>query len=44
MLIAIASGTAYTAYRLFVDIQSGIFERFPLHAYQRVRPRCGAMC
>jgi ABC-2 type transport system permease protein len=28
MLIAIASGTAYTAYRLFVDIQSGIFERF----------------
>ena len=28
MLIAIASGTAYTAYRLFMDIQSGIFERF----------------
>ncbi|HEX2945200.1 MAG TPA: ABC transporter permease [Clostridia bacterium] len=27
-LIAIASGIAYTAYRLFVDMQSGIFERF----------------
>jgi len=28
MLIAIASGIAYTAYRLFMDMQSGIFERF----------------
>ncbi len=28
LLIAIASGIAYTAYRLFMDIQSGIFERF----------------
>ncbi|MET1089535.1 MAG: ABC transporter permease [Arthrobacter sp.] len=28
MLIAIASGIAYTAYRLFTDMQSGIFERF----------------
>ncbi|MTI94625.1 MAG: ABC transporter permease [Firmicutes bacterium] len=28
LLIAIASGTAYTAYRLFMDMQSGIFERF----------------
>jgi ABC-2 type transport system permease protein len=28
LLIAIASGIAYTAYRLFVDMQSGIFERF----------------
>ena len=28
MLIAIASGIAYTAMRLFVDLKSGIFERF----------------
>jgi ABC-2 type transport system permease protein len=28
LLIAIASGISYTAYRLFVDMQSGIFERF----------------
>jgi ABC-2 type transport system permease protein len=28
LLIAIASGIAYTAYRLFLDMQSGIFERF----------------
>jgi ABC-2 type transport system permease protein len=28
LLIAIASGISYTAYRLFLDMQSGIFERF----------------
>jgi ABC-2 type transport system permease protein len=28
LLIAIASGISYTAYRLFLDVQSGIFERF----------------
>jgi ABC-2 type transport system permease protein len=28
LLIAIASGISYTAYRLFLDLQSGIFERF----------------
>lgn len=28
LLIAIASGIAYTAFRLFGDLQSGIFERF----------------
>jgi ABC-2 type transport system permease protein len=28
LLIAIASGIAYTSYRLFIDLQSGIFERF----------------
>jgi ABC-2 type transport system permease protein len=28
MLIAVASGVAYTALRLFTDLQSGIFERF----------------
>jgi ABC-2 type transport system permease protein len=28
LLIAIASGISYTAYRLYIDLQSGIFERF----------------
>ncbi|MGI5191036.1 ABC transporter permease [Promicromonospora sp. CA-289599] len=28
LLITIASGMAYTAYRLFLDMQGGIFERF----------------
>ncbi len=28
LLIAIASGISYTSYRLFMDVQSGIFERF----------------
>jgi ABC-2 type transport system permease protein len=28
LLITVASGIAYTAYRLFLDMQSGIFERF----------------
>ena len=28
LLITIASGVAYTAYRIFLDVQSGIFERF----------------
>ncbi|MEV4021209.1 ABC transporter permease, partial [Nonomuraea angiospora] len=28
LLITIASGIAYTAYRLFMDMKSGIFERF----------------
>ena len=28
LIITIASGISYTAYRLFLDIQSGIFERF----------------
>jgi ABC-2 type transport system permease protein len=28
LLIAIASGIAYTAYRLFMDMQRGIFDRF----------------
>lgn len=28
LLITIASGISYTAYRLFLDLQSGIFERF----------------
>ena len=28
LLITIASGIAYTAYRLFTDVSGGIFERF----------------
>ena len=28
LLITIASGISYTAFRLFLDMQSGIFERF----------------
>lgn len=28
LLITIASGIAYTAFRLFLDMKSGIFERF----------------
>lgn len=28
LLMAIASGVAYTSYRLFMDVQRGIFERF----------------
>ena len=28
LLITIASGTSYTAYRLFTDVSGGIFERF----------------
>jgi ABC-2 type transport system permease protein len=28
LLIAITSGTSYTAYRLFMDMQQGIFQRF----------------
>ena len=28
LLITVASGVAYTAFRLFTDLQSGIFERF----------------
>nr|WP_154893862.1 ABC transporter permease [Paenibacillus xylanexedens] len=28
LLIAIASGISYTSYRLFIDVQRGIFERF----------------
>ncbi len=28
LLITVASGVAYTSYRLFLDLQGGIFERF----------------
>ncbi|ALN91933.1 ABC transporter permease [Lysobacter gummosus] len=35
LLIAIASGIAYTAFRLFIDMKSGIFERFQSMPIQR---------
>jgi ABC-2 type transport system permease protein len=35
LLITIASGISYTAYRLFLDMQSGIFERFQSMAIAR---------
>ncbi len=43
LLITVASGVAYTSYRLFLDLQSGIFERFQSMPIARWR-RCGAMC
>ena len=36
LLITVASGISYTAYRLFLDTQSGIFERF--HSMPIARP------
>ena len=36
LLITIASGISYTAFRLFLDLQSGIFERF--HSMPVARP------
>ena len=41
LLIAIASGIAYTAYRLFIDMQSGIFERFHSMPIARSAPLWG---
>ncbi len=41
LLIAIASGIAYTAYRLFLDMQSGIFERFHSMPIARSAPLWG---
>ncbi len=41
LLIAIASGTAYTAYRLFMDMQRGIFERFHSMPIARSAPLWG---
>jgi ABC-2 type transport system permease protein len=43
LLITIASGISYTAYRLFLDVQSGIFERSsPCRSHGR--PCSGRMC
>ncbi len=41
LLIAIASGTAYTSYRLFMDMQRGIFERFHSMPIARSAPLWG---
>jgi ABC-2 type transport system permease protein len=41
LLIAIASGISYTAYRLFTDMQSGIFERFHSMPIARSAPLWG---
>lgn len=41
LLIAIASGVAYTAYRLFTDVQHGIFERFHSMPIARTSPLWG---
>ena len=42
LLIAIASGIAYTSYRLFMDMQRGIFERF--HSMPIARSAAGSRC
>lgn len=41
LLIAIASGIAYTSYRLFMDMQRGIFERFHSMPIARSAPLWG---
>jgi ABC-2 type transport system permease protein len=41
LLITIASGIAYTAFRLFTDVSGGIFERFQSMPIARSRS-CGA--
>jgi ABC-2 type transport system permease protein len=41
LLIAIASGISYTAYRLFMDLQRGIFERFHSMPIARSAPLWG---
>ncbi len=38
LLITIASGIAYTSYRLFLDVQGGIFERFQSMPIARSAP------
>jgi ABC-2 type transport system permease protein len=41
LLITIASGIAYTAFRLFTDVQRGIFERFHSMPIARTSPLWG---
>src|SRR4030066_1836464 len=41
LLMAIASGIAYTSYRLYMDMQSGIFERFHSMPIARSAPLWG---
>ena len=43
LLITIASGVAYTAYRLFLDMQGGIFERFQSMPASRSSARSGSL-
>ena len=43
LLITVASGIAYTAYRLFTDVSGGIFERFQ-SCRSRARRCCGGTC
>ena len=43
LLITIASGISYTAFRLFMDLQSGIFERFQSMPIAR-SACCGRTC
>ena len=43
LIITIASGISYTAYRLFLDVQSGIFERFQSMPIAR-SSCCGRTC
>jgi ABC-2 type transport system permease protein len=43
LLITIASGISYTAFRLFLDMKSGIFERF-LPCRSHGRACCGHTC
>lgn len=42
LLIAIASGVSYTAYRLFIDVQRGYSNDFT-RCRLRVPPYCGGM-
>ena len=42
LLITIASGISYTAFRLFTDMQSGIFERFQSMPIARLVRAVGA--
>ena len=41
LLITVASGIAYTSYRLFLDLQGGIFERFLSMPIARSAPLWG---
>ena len=42
LLITVASGVSYTAFRLFLDMKSGIFDAIPLHADRAVVRAVGA--
>ena len=44
LLITIASGIAYTAFRLFMDMQSGHLRAVPVDADRAARACCGRTC